>query len=76
MSHEEKVRVFAAYQIGIGPKAKMIGDESKNKFEVTLSTGSNMLREIEEILYKRHAEEIAKIPGCIIVIHHFQLITF
>ena len=43
MSHEEKVRVFAAYQIGIGPKAKMVGDESKNKFKVTLSTGSNML---------------------------------
>ena len=69
----KKVRVFAAYQIGTGIDAKMVGDESKNRFEVMLSATSAMSREIEEVLAERHAEETKK--GLMIIIHHFQLIS-
>lgn len=73
MGLNKKVRVFAAYQIGIGPNAKMVGDESKNKFEVTFSVTSKMIREIEEILAKRHSGEIEQ--GEVVVVHHFQLMS-
>lgn len=69
-----KVRVFAAYQVGTGPDAKMVGDESKNRFEVTLAPTSKMLLEIEQQLEERHAEEVAR--GLVPIVHHFQLISF
>lgn len=70
-----KVKVFASYQLGTGPDAKMVGDESKNRFEVTFSPySSKIMLEIEQQLEERHAEEVAK--GLIPLVHHFQLISF
>ncbi|MCK9344668.1 MAG: hypothetical protein M0P64_00900 [Candidatus Pacebacteria bacterium] len=70
----KKVNVFAAYMLGTGPDAKMVGDESKNRFKVTLAPTSKMLQEIEQQLAERHAEEVAK--GLVPIVHHFQLISF
>jgi len=70
-----KVKVFASYQLGTGPDAKMVGDESKNRFEVTFSPySSKIMLEIEQQLEERHAEEVAK--GLAPLVHHFQLISF
>ena len=69
-----KVTVSAAYQLGIGPDAKMFGGESDNKFEVTLGLTSAMMLEIERILTARHAEAVAR--GLIPIVHHYQLISF
>lgn len=71
----KKVRVFAAYQICIGNDTKMIGDEALNKFEVTYATTSEMIREVEVVLAERHKEDVEK-RGAVIIIHHFQLISF
>ena len=73
MQENKKVSVFAAYQIGSGLYAKMVGDESKNKFDVTPGPMSEMAREIESILALRHKDEI--VNGLIIIIHHVQLIS-
>ncbi|MFA5997235.1 MAG: hypothetical protein WC791_01975 [Candidatus Paceibacterota bacterium] len=70
----KKVRVFAAYQLGTGPDAKMIGGESENRFEVTLGATSAMMLEIEAVLSARHAEAVAK--GLIPLIHRYELISF
>lgn len=67
-----KVRVFAAYQLGVGPDAKMIGDGNKNRFNVTFAETSHMIKEIEAILKNRHAKDVNE--GRIPIIHHFQLI--
>lgn len=72
MEEKKKVRVFAVYQIGAGIYAKMVGDESKNKFDVTPGCMSDMVREIESILALRHKDEVAK--GLVIFVHHVQLI--
>lgn len=72
MKKEKLEHVFAAYQIGTGVNAKMIGDEASNKFDVCLAETSEMLGEIEVILKKRHADKVKE--GLPIIIHHFQLL--
>ena len=73
MEENSKARVFAAYQVGLGVNAKMVGDESKNKFDVTPGHTSDMVREIEGVLMKRHADEVRE--GSVIIVHHVQLIS-
>lgn len=69
-----KVKVFAAYQIGVGSNAKMIGDESKNIFDVSFGLMSEMICEVERILYERHMKEL-EVGPVLIVVHHCQLIS-
>lgn len=74
MGAKVKVRVFAAYQLGIGMDAKIVGDESKNTFDVTFGHSSDMIRQIEEVLNRRHADDVKM--GLVPIVHHFQIISF